>query len=397
MLGTKYLSELVDFKQVYANRLNVIQAPTGSGKTYFALNTIPELCRDPLHQVLFLIDTTNGKDQILRNYNAQRVTKRWIEDIKDGGLWFIRDKHVVIMTYALLGCILADTPDFCEKFEFIICDELQNCIKFETYSPKPNHYTIAKNSLYCTATNYKTTIIALSATPQKIYGFFKEICNTLRINQNELRHYEVKNVINFNSIRNLIKNLNPNEIGICFTYFIGPMIEISKIAAAAGLKPICIWSTNNTDHIMSEEQLRVRSVILEEYRIPSEYNFLIINSSSETSIKIKSKVDYVIVDSPIRDTQIQVKGRVDHDFDVLYLLAKSKELNKVIQIPEEYLGKELYTKDKEKLCIELDIRENGRLKKWPSIKKMLIDNGGYEVAGGRNKNLRYDIITKVQE
>lgn len=40
MVGTKYLSELVDVELFENNKLNVIKAPTGSGKTYFALSYI---------------------------------------------------------------------------------------------------------------------------------------------------------------------------------------------------------------------------------------------------------------------------------------------------------------------------------------------------------------------
>ena len=43
MKGTKYLSELVDCSALQKGQLNVIKAPTGSGKTYFALNYIPSL------------------------------------------------------------------------------------------------------------------------------------------------------------------------------------------------------------------------------------------------------------------------------------------------------------------------------------------------------------------
>ena len=75
------------------------------------------------------------------------------------------------------------------------------------------------------------------------------------------------------------------------------MLAIRNLALRAGLSPVCIWSIKNEAYTMTEEQLAVRDSILQEYKIPDAYNFLIINSSSETSIKIKSPVDYVIVNS----------------------------------------------------------------------------------------------------
>ena len=108
MLGTKYLSELVDLEKLYVNTLNIIYAPTGSGKSYFALNTLSEHCPDAYHHVLYLIDTINGKEQILRNYNSCPASKFWIDGINEGIVWFTDDRSIVVMTYALFGSIFKD-------------------------------------------------------------------------------------------------------------------------------------------------------------------------------------------------------------------------------------------------------------------------------------------------
>ena len=71
---------------------------------------------------------------------------------------------------------------------------------------------------------------------------------------------------------------------------------------------------------MTEEQLAVRKEVLENSRIPPQYNLLIINASSETSIKIKSRVDYVITHTGSEDSKIQVRGRVNSDLERLYVL-----------------------------------------------------------------------------
>ena len=49
MIGTKYLSEAVDINNLETEKLNIIKAPTGSGKTYFALHEISSLCQNALH------------------------------------------------------------------------------------------------------------------------------------------------------------------------------------------------------------------------------------------------------------------------------------------------------------------------------------------------------------
>ena len=77
MLGTKYLSQLVSPSMLSQNKLNIIKAPTGSGKTYFALTAIPSAVEDPAHRIVYLIDTINGKEQILQNYNARPLYRMW--------------------------------------------------------------------------------------------------------------------------------------------------------------------------------------------------------------------------------------------------------------------------------------------------------------------------------
>lgn len=146
MIGTKYLSEAVDINNLETEKLNIIKAPTGSGKTYFALHEISSLCQNALHQAVYLIDTINGKEQILRNYNATECNKDWLRDIEGDYLWFQEDSRVVIMTYAKFGFILSTKPEFYNYFDYIICDELHSLIRFQYFSQLPNYHSIVPES-----------------------------------------------------------------------------------------------------------------------------------------------------------------------------------------------------------------------------------------------------------
>ena len=163
------------------------------------------------------------------------------------------------------------------------------------------------------------------------------------------------------------------------------------MAAAAGLSPICVWSTNNTEHPMNENQLAARKEILENSAIPPQYNLLIINSSSETSIKIESHVDYVIVDCRDEDSQVQVRGRVNSDLERLYV--PSDKVSS-LDVREDFLNRKLFDSDKEALCEDLCIYKPGKkeIYKWPWIKKRLLASG-YLLQDGRENNRRYTIIT----
>lgn len=392
MKGEKYLSELVDVSMLSKDKLNIIKAPTGSGKTYFALTYIPSLAHDAYHTVVYLIDTINGKEQIVNNYNALPECYYWAKDVDDGGLYFEEDNRIVVMTYAKFGFLAQKYADFHSNFDYIICDELHSLFHFMNIPPKPNYHTVALMAIRSAIKNDKTTVIALTATPkivkEKIIVPFFE----LPIDQDVLIHYGQDQIIPYNNLTLTLSSLDPADIGLLYTVHITKMIDIEKRAREMGLTPVCIWSTKNDKYPLSKEQLAVRESILTQYTLPEPYNLLIINSSCETSIKIKSHIDYVIVDCSSADTQVQVRGRVNSDINRIYLL--SEKLEPVV-VPDEFLGVELYTKDKARLCDCLNVKNKyNRQYKWQTVKK-LIEDSGYCVQESRKGNLHYAIITEA--
>lgn len=392
MKGSKYLSELVDVTLLKKNRLNLIKAPTGSGKTYFALTHIPNLSDDAIHNVVYLIDTINGKEQILRNYNATSEYYGWAKEADENGMWFDKDGRVVILTYAKFGILSQRYTDFHANFDYIICDELPSLMQFQNFTPRPNNHSIALVMLHSAVRNSRTTVIALTATPADVMVEFIDDYYELPVDQNELIHYDVDQIIPFWNYETILSEQDSADTGLFYTGRITKMLEIEKTAKAIGLHPVCVWSTANAKHPMTEEQLAVRSSVLNDYTIPEAYNLLIINSSSETSLKIKSPVDYVIVNSSNSDTQVQVRGRVNNDLKRLYLPAKDED---PIVLPDKYLGVRLFTPDKAELCEYLNRRNPyNRLYRWPSVKEMLIDSD-YCISNGRQGDLRYNIITKL--
>lgn len=390
IIGSKYLSELVSLKMLKKDSLNIIEAPTGSGKSYFALTAIPESIPDAHYKVVYLIDTVNGKEQLLKNYNTASYCAWWKRLVTEGTIYFGEDRRIVIMTYAKFGQLSEENPAFHNSFNYIICDELPSLIKFQYFSQRPNLHSIAREGLENAVRNDKTTVIALSATPNLIHKEFHAPLYDVPIDENEIRRYETKDIINYTNLEYLLSSLELNETGICYVRRIGEMKKMEEIARDLGFNPISIWSIRNKDHIMNDEQLSVRKSILEDFTFPSEYNLLFINASSETSLKIKSHVDYVIVHSNDYDTQVQVRGRVNSDLSKLYLpLIGTTDLT----VPGEYLNKPLFTEEKTELCAILN-RTNpyNRRFGWTTIKSMLIDCE-YTISEGRKNNRRYAIIS----
>ena len=394
MIGTKFLSQAVALDTLQTDKLNIIKAPTGSGKTYFALTAIPATLTDAVHQVVYLIDTINGREQILKNYNARPMYRYWDVEVNGEALNFEDDDRIVIITYAKFGILLEKYPDFHTHFEYIICDELHSLFNFARFGQQPNAHSIAKHGIERAVRNGHTKVIALSATPERIKREFDAPHCDVPVDDSDLIHYETRQVIPYTNLDYLLTTLEPSETGICFVSHITTMKAIEAEARELGLNPISIWSIRNTDHAMSEEQLNARKHLLNNFEIPAEYNLLIINASSETSLKIKSHVDYVIVHSMDNETQVQVRGRVNSDLSCLYLPSNDPS---ALTVPEDFLNRPLFTQDKAELCdIINQSNEFYRQYKWPTIHKRLIECG-YCISEGRRGNQRFAVITQPQE
>ena len=389
MKGTKYLSELVDCSALQKGQLNVIKAPTGSGKTYFALNYIPSLTNDALHNVVYLIDTINGKEQIVRNYKATSEYYGWSKEVELGGMWFEPDNRVVVITYAKFGVLVEQNIEFYKNFSYIICDEIHSLLRFQNYSKKPNYHSIARQVLEQAVKQKSGIVIALTATPDTIKNQFNAPSAEIAINQEELIQYDIKQVEGYTNPITVLSKVDVGTVGLCYFSRIHQMIEFEQEAKQMGFSPVSIWSINNKDYPMNDEQLEARRSILESWTIPPQYDLLIINSSSETSLKIKSKVDYVIVHSLNPDTQVQVRGRINSDLMTLYLPVEGVS---EIVVPSEYLGKRLFQGDKQALAEALNLRNtNNRPYGWPTVKNLLIESD-YSVIEARQGNLRYVVI-----
>lgn len=395
MKGTKFLSELVDCSTLQKEQLNIIKAPTGSGKSYFALHHIPSLMEDAVHNVVYLIDTINGKEQIVRNYNAISEYHGWSKEVEADGMWFAPNNRVVVLTYAKFGYLFTRYTDFYQKFAYIICDEIHSLLKFQHFSTVPNYHSLARMALELAVKESPATVIALTATPDRVYKGFNAPAIEIAIDQSELKQYEVKETIGYTNLSSVLDKVDIGSIGLCYISRIHAMIDFENVAKEMGFSPICIWSINNTDHRMNEQQLEARRSILEEWTIPPQYDLLIINSSSETSLKIKSHVDYVIVNSSNPDTQIQVRGRINSDLQTLYLPTNDVP---TVNVPSEFLGKRLFRDEKQKLIDKLNLRNpaNNRPYGWTTIRNVLIDND-YNITDGRSGNKRYVIIEPAHD
>ena len=375
----QYLSEIVDLFDLKTNMLNLIYSPCGSGKTSFAINELRQI--DSMYPMLYLIDTRNGRDSLIAEY------KETINDAFNG---------FDLMTYACFGMLCKENKIPRENM-IIVCDELSACIEYSHINPgEDNLHEIALGALclrYNLGDNY---VVALDATPDTIrdyYDFDKALINEVPL-YGTPKQLKEKEVIEYNNLGLLLNTIDKNQRGLIYTTRIAQMQDCIAKLNARGIKSNGFWSTKNESHPMTEEQIRLRNVVLTTHSIPDDIQVLVINKSTERSINIYTPVDYVIVNSDTIATQIQARGRIRSDIQTLYVY--HPDIIDDIYIPDAYINTKLFKSDKDALCDLLGFKNstNGRSLKWTSVKAKLEDNG-YQIADKKIKGgERYSVIKK---
>lgn len=390
MKKKKYLSEAVHAEEIEAGQLNLVEAPVGAGKTTWALNTLAEEVTDK-HRMVYLIDTVNGKEQLLRNENTTYYDRGW-QEIVNNGIVYFGEKKVVVMTYAKFGVLAERYPKFGFDFEMILCDEIHNLIRFNSFTqnnPKDKRWhAIAKKRIEeIIQKSQKTKIIGFSATPQRAEKAFLVPVHKVSVDS-DVKRFETKAEYTYSNLEYLIDSMPKEKIGLVYVAHIRQMKRLVELTTAKGLRSIAIWSINNQDYPMTEEQLNARDYIVHQEILPPDYDIVIINASCETSINIRGRIDYVVIHSTEEEVRVQVRGRYRDDLEELYVYDKES-----LEVPPDFLDIPLFKEDKDILCEILNqTDEYKRLVKWTKTKEKLLAEG-YSITEKRCHNRRYAIIS----
>ena len=387
MKGSKRISELItDKNALKAGRINIIEAPVSSGKTYFALDVIPKWASNP-EKVLYLIDTTNGELSIQRNIIAVSRNTYALWDYNTKHIWgeTDNDEKMPVMTYAGFGKEV-QTHDgkfhWLSDFEYIICDEMQSLVNYSNFKSEDKRNIIAAEvALRMIAAEGKTKIVALSATPQKIRERFGSLCYDVPFDRTDVQRLETFAEIPYSSSVEDILLRHKGQTGILFTITIEGMKKYMDFANQNGIRANGFWSTNAGER-MGQDQLSLRDTVLENETIPADVDLLVINASSQTCIKIqgkKRKVDYIIVHDKNDEVKTQVRGRYHGDLPVFYyhdIEAANTFTAKHIELPERFLNVRLYSDQWNELCQFVGLnRPHGGFYSMPTTAKYLGENG----------------------
>ena len=399
MKGTKYLSDVLDVSQLRTGELNIIDAPCGCGKTTCAINKIAELASSP-RKVLYLIDTRIGKERLAREPGLIKPCV-FIDGPLDGEPWEkklvyeLRQEKIPVMTYALFGILCSDSPDFIKRFEIIICDEPQSLVFFSKIgNVKPNEIDAHKAALFAICKNVyrgKILFVAITATPQPLDAM-KCIKRNVPIDRTDLRHYEERETIPYARIEDVLNVIHPGQRGGLYAQHVHTLRKYGEMLQDRGFHPLILWS-KNYEISLNAEQLAAWKHIIEHEEIPEEYDVFLFNATAETSINIRSHMDFFIAHNTGETHVTQSRGRYRGDLDRLFLYDPSGPC--AIVVPDSFLNRPLFRKDLKELRDYLKLPKDAKGHP-PSIDNMLrqISDNNYSYEEGIHQRKKIIVIRK---
>lgn len=395
-----YLSEIINIDKPVFGSNNLILAPVGSGKSHLIEKIlIPENCSD---DILYLTSSTALKDSVcppndnkLRENLAKMGKSVKFYTSGNGKRYGDKPYNVHVMTYHEFGKHLdipAQRRILLKDVKLIFCDEIHSLPTYESYE---GNKTLLLARAWLFDRQEDKQIYYFTATKENIDKLELQKPGTLEyvkifnyLDRPDIRRYVVNSTVFINHLEQIRPYLKSKlegfnyygYKGLAFTPRKEEQRKIADIAISEGYNPIILWSTNNEEK-MSEEQLRVRTFLLSTGMIPEPYNLLIINGSMQEGWNLNdSLMRLAILDTTDITEQVQSLGRIRRNIDLLICKTRdSIENNNLINLPKEYINNPLTTDMKTDLYIRLNLKDkNGRTCKWPTINKLLIEQG-YDV------------------
>lgn len=411
MIDGVFLSEAINIEDFQKGKINLIQTNCGSGKTYFAINELSKQV-DNLSKIVYLIDSAAMRDSLAKEPTC-KVYQPSDRHILDGSIInFCKEDKIIVMTYHKMGFLLKYHPNAFDNVEIIICDEIHKIPEFIEIDRRKNkknfplatkeeqdYWTTCSCSCYLAAQYLKEfaegvrrdalgkieiveqkLVVALSATPQKAYDFFKNTFHEIKINA-QLVAYETFNTIFYGNLHTAIKSIPKGSKALLYVPYIKEMSTCIELAKSLGFTAEGIWSLSNEDHKMSNAQKELRTYILEKQELPADYDLVFINQAYETAINIRGDINYMVIHTTDTDKRTQVRNRYRNDLEIQFILAGDKDKN-FIRVPEEYLGVWLNTEKKKELCGVMGFKNSKRVVVGWTTTKIRLEELGYKIEDG---------------
>lgn len=407
-----YLTQIIEQENPEFGSNNLILSPVGSGKTTLIKDI---LIKDQTGKILMLVSNTTLKNAIcpdddeLRKENGHRMyttqnKKKYGEE----------NYEIHVMSYAEFGNRIKINNDFVENVVQIYCDEIHSLPSYQQIEDSAGlshaiKYLFDKHEdkqiFYFTATREN-----LDSLNSRHPDIFRHVKTFDYLSHPEIKQYMALSEYKINHLDQIRPHLKARlksfnyfgYKGLAFSRTIAGQKKIERIALEEGFKPLILWSVNNEELQLNEEQIKAREYILKYCEIPSPYNLLIINSAMQEGWNLHdNSIKLAIMNTTKETEKVQALGRHRNDIDILLYRVnqKNSEDKLELNLKDNFLNTPLTVEDKEILCNELAIINSvGKLTKWRAIKTMLI-NQNYKVEDMTKvidgKRTRISIITKL--
>lgn len=404
----QHISDVISFDEFTPGKINLIFSPCGSGKTTFMETKLKEYAKDRPQEILYLSPTCALRDMV----NAHNPTSSTIELPNGRMLKGPKQNGITAITYAKFGHLIEkeketgaySRDEWWGKNAVICLDEIQQAVNQLYYDEKRDSITkTALEELIKRSEDDSNLVIAFSATPKSAVNFIVDYFHWKKTGINivksvlDLQGYKDNQTIEYNNLDQLIQELDPAKRGMIYIDRISQIKKIVPQLKTRGIPSVGIWSVRSSQR-MSDKQWKTVNSLVNNDAIPDDVQVLILNAAYQTGLNIdpkKSHLDYVIIHNTNKDAQTQARGRYRGDIDTVYLKSNNticKEVNPDTILP--FLDRELNQTDKDKLCEVIGfMNSKGRLYKWPTIKKVLIQQG-YSIADKKSGSERSVIIKR---
>lgn len=381
---------------------NILDCGVRTGKTYWAVNNLQEYTRDnKLNRVLYLVDTTALKDQILEEYSSTCADADTFWESPQ--VWGEAIEKIGVMCYQRLGFyIIQGRLDFLKEIDVICWDECDSIFDFAAqafgkarktdYARRvdsheneiSNAEILAVIQKYSSRKEYMPLIllgawediinrgrilcVGLSASPERARIYYSSLVSAS--NQGKLEAgYRMAADIYFTNVLDHVRELlpEPGKGYWCYSPFIEPNKGIIAAAREQGFHAIEIHSPNNTDKPMTEEQMRVYNTIVATGMVPLEYDFVVVNKALARGININDRrFDTVIVDSINATDRIQAARQTFNYQRHLKVFAAP--------VPDEYLNRWLTINECRELAEKMAVpsfSKGNTVMTWNALKDAL--------------------------
>lgn len=379
-----YLSEIVELEKQEFSKSNLILAPTGSGKTHLMRKLIK------FDRALLLVSTTSLKDNLVPKTESEKEKLgNRMYSTKHKSVYGKASYKILVMTYSEFSELIEYDDHFANEYKQVFCDEIHSLFHYNTIGSS-NSLSAAIKYLFADKDNqdryyFTATDEHLSDFTKKKEDFFKNVMVLNYLDHPDIVKHMTLSSYKISGLEKVRPHLKARKES--FKYFdykifafcktIRSQLYLEKIIESEGFKPLTLWSVNNKDHPMDEEQLRQRDYVLRTGLIPDGYDTLIINSSMQEGWDLLDpQVKLVVMNTTNKTEFVQAIGRVRQDVDILVYKVDSSEFDYYISFPESLLDVELTSQMKQDLSESLKVEnKHGRILKWPSIKKALEKQG----------------------